>query len=65
MDSKEMHFSLIALAQMVTRVDEHAIITRKGIKDIASLIVQGCLHSDMTNGPEAEEMIKVNDKWTT
>lgn len=37
----------------------------KGIKEIASLIVQGHLHSRLTNRPKAKEIIKFNDKWTT
>ena len=61
--SETMNFFLISPAQMATRVDEHARITRKGIKDIASLVVRGCLHSRLTNGPEAEEIIEVRDKW--
>ena len=39
MDSKVMHFSLISHAQMATQVHEHARITKKDIKEIASLVV--------------------------
>jgi hypothetical protein len=64
-DSEAIHFSLISLAQMATRVNAHAKITREGIKEIASLIVQGHLHSHLIKGPEAEEIIEINDKWAT
>ena len=49
--------------QMATRVDEHARITRKGIKEIGSLVIQGHLNSLLTNGPETEEIIEVINKW--
>ena len=65
MDFEAMHFSLKSPMQMATRVDEHARITRKGIKEIASLVVQGHLHSRLTNGLKVEEIIKVNNKWET
>ena len=64
-DFEVIHFSLISPAQMATRVNEHARITRKGIKEIALLIVQGCLHSRLTKGPEAEKLIEISDKWAT
>lgn len=50
---------------MATRVNEHARITRKGIKEIASLVVQGRLHSRLIKGPEAKEIIEISDKWVT
>ena len=60
-----MHFSVISTAQMATQVDEHARITRKGIKEIASFVVQGRLRSRLANGLEAEEIIEVSNKWET
>ena len=64
-DSEAMHFSLISLAQMATRVNEHARIARKGIKEIASLTIQGHLHARLTKGPEAKELMEISNKWTT
>ena len=62
-DSEVIHLSLISPMQMATQVDEHAMITRKGIKEIASLVIQVCLHSRLTKGPEAEDVIEVSNKW--
>lgn len=62
-DSETIHFSLLSLAQLATRVVEHNRIVKNGVKEIASLIIQGHLHSCLTKGSEAEEMINANDKW--
>jgi hypothetical protein len=40
LDSEVMHFSVVSPAKMTTRVDENARISKKGIKEIASLTVQ-------------------------
>ena len=63
LDSKAMHFSVISLAKMTTRVDENARITKKGTKENASLTMQSHLHAQLTKGPETEELIELNDKW--
>jgi hypothetical protein len=52
--SEVIHFSLISPTQMVTRVNEHAKITKKGIKENSSLIIQGFLHSCLIKGLEVE-----------
>lgn len=62
-DSKAIHFSLISPAQLATWVDEHNRISKKGIKEVAGRVIQGRLHSRLTNGREAEEVIEVNNKW--
>lgn len=64
-DFEAMHFSLISPAQMATRVNGQAKITRKGIKEVDSLIVQGCLHSCLIKGPDVEEIIEISNKWVT
>ena len=56
--------SLISPVQMSTRVDEHAKITRKGIKEITSLTIQSRLRTQSTKDPEAEELVELNGKWS-
>ena len=60
-----MHFSVISPTKMTTWVDENARITKKGIKEIASLIVQSRLHARLTKGLEAEELMEISEKWVT
>jgi hypothetical protein len=63
LDSESMHFSVISPANITTRVDENAQIAKKGFKEMASLIVQSCLHSQLTKGPGVEELMELNDEW--
>ena len=63
LDSEAMHFSVISPAKMTTWVDENAQIAKKGFKEMASLIVQSCLHSQLTKGPGVEELMELNEKW--
>lgn len=63
MDSETIHFSLLSPTQLATRVFEHNRIVKKGIKEITILVIQVYLHLFLTKGPEAEEMININDKW--
>lgn len=62
-DSKTIHFSLLAPIQLATRVFDHNRIVEKGIKEIDNLVIQGHIHSPMTKGPKAEEIININNKW--
>lgn len=63
LDSEAIHFSLLAPVQLATQVDKHNKIVKKGIKEIDNLVIQSHLHSRVTKGPEAEEIINVNNKW--
>ena len=43
LDAEVMEFSIISPTKLIARVEEQAWLARKGIKEIASLIVKGCL----------------------
>jgi hypothetical protein len=44
-------------------VEEKVWLARKGIKEITTLTIKSHLQAQSTEGPEAEELVELNNKW--
>ena len=62
LDTEAIQFSLLTPIHLATRVDEHNRIVKKGVKKIASLVVQSRLHPRLLKGPEAEEIMDLSKR---
>ena len=56
LDAEVMEFSVISPAKLTARIDEQAQLARKGIKEITTITIKGCLRAHTVSGPDADEL---------